>query len=152
MEFTQWTGIAALVVALVVSGVLIYLYSQGKLSSGSISGFGALIDKLTQVLQELGQSDSIVGVLAVYAAKAVRVVEQMVKNGELEKENTVRKNAAKVIVEQLALADGVDVSLIYDNERTIDTLIEAAVHEMQNTGLNISFGEPVEEGELTELS
>ena len=145
MDFTQWFGIAALVVALVVAGVLIYLYKQGKMTAGSITSVAGLIDKVTDVLKDLGQNETLVGVLASYAAKAVRVVEQMVKNGELEKDNEVRKNEARVIVEQLALADGVDIELLYENEQTINNLIEAAVNEMQSPMVvidqNIGFEE-----------
>lgn len=132
MEFTQWIGIAALVVALVVAGVLIYLYKQGKMTAGSITSVAGLIDKVTDVLQDLGQDETLIGVLASYAAKAVRVVEQMVKNGELEKDNEVRKNEARAIVEQFAIADGVDIELLYENKHTINNLIEAAVNEMQS--------------------
>ncbi len=151
MDFTQWIGIAALVVALVVAGVLIYLYKQGKMTAGSISSVAGLIDKVTDVLKDLGQNETLVGVLASYAAKAVRVVEQMVKNGELEKDNEVRKNEARVIVEQLALADGIDIELLYENEHTINNLIEAAVNEMQSPMVvidqNIGFEEAGTEGD-----
>lgn len=145
MEFTQWIGIAALVVALFVAGVLIYLYKQGKIGAGSITGMAELIEKVTDVLKDLGQNETVVGVLAGYAAKAVRVVEQMVKNGQLEKDDALRKDRAKMIVEELALADGVDMNLLYKNERIVDNLIEAAVHDMQHGGVNISFGEAVVE-------
>ena len=56
----------------------------------------------------------------------------MVKNGELEKDNEVRKNEARAIVEQFAIADGVDIELLYENKHTINNLIEAAVNEMQS--------------------
>ena len=145
MDFTQWFGIAALVVALIVAGVLIYLYKQGKMTAGSITSVAGLVDKVTDVLKDLGQDETLVGVLASYAAKAVRVVEQMVKNGELEKDNEVRKNEARVIVEQLALADGVNIELLYQNKHTINNLIEAAVNEMQSPMVvidqNIGFEE-----------
>jgi len=148
MEFTQWIGIVALAVALIVAGVLIYLYKQGKMTSGSISSVSALIDKVTEVLRDLGQDDTPVGVLADYAAKAVRVVEQMVKNGQLEKDDALRKDRAKMIVEKLALADGVDMELLYQNEEIVDDLIEAAVHDMQETDVNISFGEEIEDAPI----
>ncbi len=145
MEFTQWIGIVALAVALIVAGVLIYLYKQGKMTSGSISSVAALIDKMTEVLRNLGQDDTLVGVLSDYAAKAVRIVEQMVKNGQLEKDDTLRKEQAKMIVEKLALADGADMELLHQNGEVVDDLIEAAVHDMQETGVSISFGEEAED-------
>ena len=137
---TNWIGIVALVVALAVAGILIYLFKKGKMQTGDISAIAGVIDKVGDVLENFGQGDSVVGLLAEYAAKAVRVVEQLVKNGELEKDNELRKNEAKAIVEQLAAADGVDLELVYDNDETIGNLIEAAVHEMQESGVKIEFG------------
>ena len=137
---TNWVGIVALVVALVVAGILIYLFKKGKMQTGDISAIAGVIDKVGDVLENFGQGDSVVGLLAEYAAKAVRVVEQLVKNGELEKDNELRKNEAKAIVEQLAVADGVDLELVYDNDETIGNLIEAAVNEMQSSAVKIELG------------
>lgn len=145
MLTTNWVGIVALVVALGIAGTLVYLYKKGKMKPGDLSNIAGLIDKVGDMLEGLGKGDTVVGLFAEYASKAVRVVEQLVKNGELEKDNEVRKNEAKAIVEQLALADGVDLELVYDNEKTIDNLIEAAVNEMQSAGVNISFGETIED-------
>jgi polyhydroxyalkanoate synthesis regulator phasin len=143
---TNWIGIVALVVALAVAGILIYLFKKGKMQTGDISAIAGVIDKVGDVLENFGQGDSVVGLLAEYAAKAVRVVEQLVKNGELEKDNELRKNEAKAIVEQLAAADGVDLELVYDNDETIGNLIEAAVNEMQSSAVKIELG--VEDTEL----
>ena len=137
---TNWFGIAALVVALGIAGTLIHLYKKGKMKPVDLTNIAGLIDKVGDVLEGQGKGDSVVGLFAEYAAKAVRIVEQLVKNGELEKDNEVRKDEAKAIVEQLALADGVDLELVYDNEETIDSLIEAAVNEMQSAGVKIEFG------------
>lgn len=137
---TNWVGIVALLVALVVAGVLIYLWKKGKMQTGDISAIAGVIDKVGDVLENFGKGDSVVATFAEYAAKAVRVVEQLVKNGELEKDNELRKNEAKEIVEQLAIADGLDYNIVYENEGTIDNLIEAAVHEMQESGVKIEFG------------
>lgn len=140
MLTANWVGIVALVVALGIAGTLVYLYKKGKMKPGDLSNIAGLIDKVGDMLEGLGKGDTVVGLFAEYAAKAVRVVEQLVKNGELEKDNEVRKNEARAIVEQLALADGVDLELVYDNEETIDNLIEAAVNEMQSAGVKIEFG------------
>lgn len=137
---TNWVGIAALVTALVVAGVLIYLYKKGQMKSGDLTNIAGLIDKVADVLEGVGKGDTVVATFAEYAAKAVRVVEQLVKNGELEKDNELRKNEAKAIVEQLAFADDVDLEIVHENEDVIDSLIEAAVYEMQSTGVRIEFG------------
>jgi hypothetical protein len=69
----------------------------------------------------------------------VRVVEQLVKNGMLEKDNELRKNEAAAIVEQLALSDGVDQDIVNENAETIGNLIEAAVNEMQSGLVQINL-------------
>lgn len=135
----NWVGIAALVLALGTAGVLVYLFKKGKVQTGDISNFAGLIDKVGNMLDGLGHGDSVVSLFADYAAKAVRVVEQLVKNGELEKDNELRKNEAKAIVEQLAQSDGVDLNLVSENEKVIDNLIEAAVNEMQNANVEITL-------------
>lgn len=128
----NWLNVAFLIMALVVAGVLIYIYKRGKLPSEEVSSIAELVDHLADVLGSLIGGESLITLLAQYAAKAVRVVEQMVKNGELEKDDTIRKTEARVIVEQLAIADGLDAELICSKEHVINTLIEAAVNEMQS--------------------
>lgn len=140
MDTMNWIAIAALVVSLVIAGVLIYLFKMGKMNGVDITNIAGLIDSVGQVFKGLGMNNSIVSLFAKYASEAVRVVEQLVKNGELEKDNELRKNEAREIVEQLALADGVDLNVVYENEAAIDNLIEAAVNKMQSSGLKIEFG------------
>ena len=143
---TNWVGLVALIVALVVAGVLIYLYQKGKTKTSDLTGIATMIDKMSDVLENFGLGDSVVNILAEYAAKAVRVVEQMVKNGDLEKDNQLRKEAAKMVVEQLAFSDGLGLDIVYDNSETLDHLIEAAVNEMQSSAVKIELG--VEETEI----
>ena len=142
---TNWTWILALLAALGVAGALIGLLKQGRMQTGDLSVIAGLMDKLGEVLKTFGRDDGVVALLARYAAKAVRVVEQMVKNGELEKDNELRKNEARKIVEQLALTDGVNPEIVYANEEAIGDLIEAAVNEMQSSGVKIEFGPGEEE-------
>ena len=143
---TNWVGLVALIVALAVAGVLIYLYQKGKMKTSDLTGIATMIDKVSDVLENFGQGDSVVNILAEYAAKAVRVVEQMVKKGELEKDNQLRKEEAKMVVEQLAFSDGLGLDIVYDNSETLDHLIEAAVNEMQSSAVKIELG--VEETEI----
>jgi len=136
---TNLVGIVALIVALGIAGVLTYLYKKGKMKTTDLSNIANLIDKVSDMLEGLGKGDSVVNLFADYAAKAVRVVEQLVKNGELEKDNELRKNEAAAIVEQLALSDGVDQDIVNENAETIGNLIEAAVNEMQSGLVQINL-------------
>lgn len=147
---TNWVGLVALVMALIVAGILIYLYRKGKMKTGDLTSIATMIDNVCDVLENFGQGDSIVSLFAEYAAKAVRVVEQLVKNGELEKDNELRKDSAKEIVERLALSDGVGLDVVYDNKEIIDYLIEAAVNEMQSSAVKIELD--IQEAEVASES
>lgn len=147
----NWVGIASLVVSLGIAGIMIYMYKKGKMPESDISNIAGLIDQVTNVLNGLGKGESLVAVFAEYAAKAVRIVEQMVKNGQLEKDNEVRKCEARAIVEQLAIADGVDAEMIFTNTETIDNLIEAAVNEMQTPVVVIEQNLMVDESKAAVL-
>lgn len=127
----NWTLVTCLSVALTVAGMLIYLYKQGLLPEKTLTSMAALTEKLTEVLKDMG-THTVVASLSEYAAKAVRVVEQMVKNGQIEKDNEVRKQKARCIVESLALVDGADLRMVERNMDAVNDLIEAAVHEMQS--------------------
>lgn len=125
-------SIAALVVALVIAGGLIWFYKNGTLQKTDLTNIGKLVDSVMTLAHGIVKDDTVVSVFTSYAAKAVRIVEQLVKNEELEKDNALRKSVAHKTVEQLARADGVDEQLITDNTEVIDSLIEAAVNEMRS--------------------
>ena len=67
----NWVGIVALVAALTVAGILIYLFKKGKMQTGDISAIAEVIEKVGDVLENFGKGDSVVGLLAEYAAKAL---------------------------------------------------------------------------------
>ena len=136
----NWVGLVALAVALAIAGVLIYLYKKGGIQSTDLSNIAGLADKISDVLINFGNTRSVVSLFADYAAKAVRVVEQLVKNGALEKDNELRKNEASAIVKKLALSDGVALDVVLENEEAIGNLIEAAVNEMQTSAVTIALG------------
>lgn len=139
MNTMDFIGLTAVVVSLVVAGLLVYGYKKGMMKQADLTNIGVLIDTATTMLKGLDKKNSVVTMFATYAAKAVHVVEQLVKNGELEKDNELRKNMAHQTVTQLALADGVDVDVLTKNEDVIDVLIEAAVNEMQQDQLDVNI-------------
>lgn len=133
----NWMAIAALVASLGVAGALIFLYKRGAVQHNDLTNIGTMINSVVSMLKGMGKDDSVVSMFAEYAAKAVRVVEQLVKNGEIEKDNAIRKGIAHQTIVQLALADGVGLETIDENEGVIDVLIEAAVNEMQNSHMEL---------------
>ncbi|MGN1369362.1 MAG: hypothetical protein ACI4WX_10865 [Aristaeellaceae bacterium] len=127
----NWILITCLSIALTVAGMLIYLYKHGLLPEKTLTSMAALTEKLTEMLKDMG-THTVVASLSEYAAKAVRVVEQMVKNGQIEKDNEARKQKARCIVQSLALVDGADLDMIERSMDAVNDLIEAAVNEMQS--------------------
>ena len=140
----NWADIAALIVALAAAGAMIYLFKTGKLQASALTGIAGLMEQLGHVLEDTGNSGSIVKLFADYAAKAVRVVEQLVKNGELEKDNALRKQEAMSLVETMAVADGMSYTQVHENKALIADQIEATVNEMQADALMITLEETVD--------
>lgn len=89
----------ALCAAMIVTMVL--LYKRGYLT-------GEAIGKLTETVEALPHDfgNDLVNALRWYCQLAVDAVDQLVKNGTLDKNDTERKERALYIVEQLANADG----------------------------------------------
>lgn len=137
MADINWIAVVALVASLGVAGALIFLYKKGAVQHNDLTNIGTMINSVVSMLKGMGKDDSVVSMFAEYAAKAVRVVEQMVKNGEIEKDNALRKGVAHQTIVQLALADGIDMDVVDENENVIDVLIEAAVNEMQDSHMEL---------------
>lgn len=147
----NWLLMTGLTVALTIAGMMIYMYKKGLLPEKTLTSMATLTDQLTEVLKDMGSSP-IVATLSEYAAKAVRVVEQMVKNGQIEKDDGIRKTMALNIVEKLASADGDDLDMMADKD-TIGYLIEAAVNEMQSYRLDeeaLTLADGVDSDSLTD--
>lgn len=118
----NWQTIVGVIAFIAVGVAVAFLYRKNQINAESI-------DMLIEYLDTIDDGDGIVPLLAGYAKKAVTAVEQMVKIGLLVKENEVRKDKAMQIVEELALADGIELS--EDDKIAADYLIESEVFEMR---------------------
>jgi len=118
----NWQTIVGVIAFVAVGVAVAFLYRKNQINAESI-------DMLIEYLDTIDDGDGIVPLLAGYAKKAVTAVEQMVKIGLLVKENEVRKDKAMQIVEELALADGIELS--EDDKIAADYLIESEVFEMR---------------------
>ena len=97
---TDPVSIIALVVALIVAGVLIFLFKKSLIDQNAIAGVGQVLDGIPAA------EGSAFALIRNYAKVAVRTVEQLVKNGTIPRENTARKDAAMNMVEAAAKTDG----------------------------------------------
>ena len=120
----NWQTIVGVIAFIAVGVAVAFLYRKNQINAESI-------DMLIEYLDTIDDGDGIVPLLAGYAKKAVTAVEQMVKIGLLVKENEARKDKAMQIVEELALADGIELS--EDDKIAADYLIESEVFEMRKT-------------------
>ena len=118
----NWQTIIGVIAFIAVGVAVAFLYRKNQINAESI-------DMLIEYLDTIDDGDGIVPLLAGYAKKAVTAVEQMVKIGLLVKENEARKDKAMQIVEELALADGIELS--EDDKIAADYLIESEVFEMR---------------------
>lgn len=137
MSVIEWAEMGLLAITMVLAAVLTYLFIRGRADTSDMGALAGLAEKFTGIISAIGSGDSLVAKLAEYAAEAVRAVEQMVKSGQLEKDDEVRKNEARAIIEMLALKDGWDADGISECREAIDAIIEAEVFGMSEGSSNL---------------
>lgn len=88
-----------------------------------IGTFGNMSNEMPKPQNEL------LSTLIYYCRLAVQAVEQLVKSGQIDKDDEARRDIAMEMVEQYATADGVTLD---DNSReTVKSLIEVQVYQMR---------------------
>lgn len=93
-------GIIAIVISLVVGIALIILYKKKIVDGELIEGASTLLQGF-----DIPQG-SVFGMILQYSKTAVMTVEQLVKNGIINKDDESRKKTAMNIVESAAKVDG----------------------------------------------
>ena len=122
MNGTTWIAIAAIALAVLIGIVLIYLLKKKIIKPETITQTAELLDGIEVV------GSGFIQQLAEYAKIAVHAVEQLAKQGVIEKNNNTKKKTALEYVQTFAKID--DVSLSPADLDTADVLIEAAVNEL----------------------
>lgn len=122
MDGTTWTAIAAIALAALIGIVLIYLLKKKIIKPETITQTADLIDGIEVV------GSGFIQQLAEYARIAVHAVEQLAKQGVIERDNAVKKQTAMEYLQTFAKID--EVSLSPGDLDTADVLIEAAVNEL----------------------
>ena len=125
MDGTTWIAIAAIALAALIGIALIYLLKKKIIKPETITQTAELLDGIEVV------GSGFIQQLAEYAKIAVHAVEQLAKQGVIEKNNDTKKKAALEYVQTFAKID--DVSLSPADLDTADVLIEAAVNELPHT-------------------
>jgi len=118
----NWKLIIGCIMFVAVVIVLVILYRKNRINE-------EYLETLAQYLDQIDDGDGVIPLLAQYAKRAVRAVEQMVKAGVLPKENEARKNMAMQIVSEFATADGIELNEA--DKAAADSLVESAVFEMR---------------------
>jgi len=124
----QWDIFAAIMVACVVAALIVILWRRGTLSNTALASLSALITAQAEDHPDNGM----ISLLTKYCAIAVRAVEQLVASGQLERQSELKKETAMKLAEAYANVDGLD--LTDDEKDALPTLVEEAVHVMNNAG------------------
>lgn len=122
MDSTTWIALAAIALAVCIGIVLIYLLRKKIIKPETVTQAAELLDGIEVV------GSGFIQQLAEYAKIAVHAVEQLAKQGVIEKNNETKKKAAMEYVQSFAKID--EVTLSPADLDTADVLIEAAVNEL----------------------
>lgn len=109
--------VAILTCALLIVG-LVLLYKRGYLSDKAIALLSSTVKELPA-----DYGNSFVNALRWYCQLAVDAVDQLVRNGTIDKDNDIRKDWALDIVEKLAAID--NKKLTAEQIDAADTMIES---------------------------
>lgn len=111
--------------ATAVAVILVLLWRKGNLTSD-------YLEKLKELAETQGLNmpeGSLLDTLSYYCRLAVLAVEQLVKSGQIDKDDATRREKALEIVEQCAGVDGIELS--YDDKEAAKSLIEVGVYELK---------------------
>ena len=113
----------ALAVAVIIAFLIMILIQKKIIKKETFEG-------ITEVIQDMPvtMGSGLVGKIYEYSRAAVLAVEQLVKKGELEPDDEIRKNKAMLIVADAARVD--DVPFGIDEQKLASDYIEANVHEL----------------------
>lgn len=113
----------ALAVAVIIAFLIMILIQKKIIKKETFDG-------ITEVIKDMPvtMGSGLVGKIYEYSRAAVLAVEQLVKKGELEPDDEIRKNKAMLIVADAARVD--DVPFGIDEQKLASDYIEANVHEL----------------------
>ena len=120
---TETMAMVALIVALVVGVALFALYKRNIIESDTISGVAEVLQALPVTM-----GSGLFGKILEYSRTAVLTVEQMVKNGTIQRDDNSRKEKAMALVAQAANVD--DVPFGMNEQEVASACIEACVQEL----------------------
>ena len=123
----------ALAVAVIIAFLIMILIQKKIIKKETFEG-------ITEVIKDMPvtMGSGLVGKIYEYSRAAVLAVEQLVKKGELEPDDEIRKNKAMLIVADAARVD--DVPFGIDEQKLASDYIEANVHELPRNQQKISTG------------
>ena len=113
----------ALAVAVIIAFLIMILIQKKIIKKETFDG-------ITEVIKDMPvtMGSGLVGKIYEYSRAAVLAVEQLVKKGEIDPDDEIRKNKAMLIVADAARVD--DVPFGIDEQKLASDYIEANVHEL----------------------
>ena len=113
----------ALAVAVIIAFLIMILIQKKIIKKETFEGIAEVIKDMPVTM-----GSGLVGKIYEYSRAAVLTVEQLVKKGEIEPDDEIRKNKAMLIVADAARVD--DVPFGIDEQKLASDYIEANVHEL----------------------
>ena len=117
------TTLVALAVASLIGFALLILITKRAIRKETVEGIADVIREMPVTM-----GSGLFGKIYEYSRAAVLTVEQLVKTGQIEKEDQARKDAAMHIVQQAAQVD--DVPFGAAESEMASACIEAAVQQL----------------------
>ena len=113
----------ALAVAVIIAFLIMILIQKKIIKKETFDG-------ITEVIKDMPvtMGSGLVGKIYEYSRAAVLAVEQLVKKGEIDPDDEIRKNKAMLIVADAARVD--DVPFGIHEQKLASDYIEANVHEL----------------------
>lgn len=124
MSYTEVMQILCMIGVAVLAVLLAWIVKKGYVGQDALHGLELILQAVPK------QESGIVNDLVRYAGIAVRTVEQLVKNGELQKDDTVRQLQAIEIVRELALMDYAEDEVDEIENDVIADIVEAEVNRL----------------------
>lgn len=113
----------ALAVAVIIAFLIMILIQKKIIKKETFEGITEVINDMPVTM-----GSGLVGKIYEYSRAAVLAVEQLVKKGEIDPDDEIRKNKAMLIVADAARVD--DVPFGIDEQKLASDYIEANVHEL----------------------
>lgn len=124
MNYTEFMQIVCMICVAVIAVVLAYIIKKGYVGEDALAGLQLIMKAIPK------SNNGLVNDIITYAGIAVRTVEQLVKTGELQKDNHARQMQAVEIVQEMIATEYGDNVMEDVHVGMIQDIVDAEVHKL----------------------